>query len=1512
MATDHKMQINNAHKLHGTVIHYTGKRSLSDISRPVDPDLRDAVDYAIKKTSASFTETKANSPSNGVVRELKNMGGDRILFKPITYKEINERIDNVSKYELLVHGILPDGRKTAVIVEGVRPYFYIKTPKDVNPHTFGPKIYKTIKEIASDVKTSTVLSRGFKCYEKHESVYHKFSFNTIWSRKRAIEYINTVLEDKKYELATDDRNHFERVVFRDNPQYSSAGWNVINGYRSYKTEEVSKTDKTFRVRMNNLVAFDGDVTDYKHLAHDRSVVGAWDIETFTESGELPDADRDGDVVFMIGQTYHMKTDAESFLDVCFTACPCAPRNDKLTVVCKSEKMCIRAAFELFGLISPEYIVGFNDGDYDWPFVLNKALRYNLVGVIKASLSMYNDWRDRKGTSSSRTESIIKWDCRKLPVKVDADTKAYSTTMTTPGSINVDIRTVLRKKHKTEKKSSLKFYLSLYKLGGKEDMPIHVLFQIYKEYKQIKLAKSLFDKQGADYPDKLAALIASNKERMADVAHYCVIDSKKCQELQVRISAIADYEEISSGSHTSPYDCFFFADMMKVSNLVMAEGQQQGLLFHTRVRIDDSKVKYPGAYVFPPEKGIVAPKHSLRERKIHDPKWSAVPMEDIKLMESTILEEWKGLREEYYEYNLKYSPIDDIINACEKVRKFSHKNVKGLLESYLRERIDTGLDFQSLAISIKQTRESNSRWGIVSDDDLLTIEIAIGEVWDDRKSREPPPAYKGVDDIVSETKGFTSALSKQLFREFLEEEGDYPVSGLDFSSLYPSIIMTYNLSPERMVFKQEDADALVEDGHAVHAIDFVCAGVREQAWSIRHDTIDGKTLQEGKTEAKVGLYPFILQKLFNERSVIKKKMKVFGHKIEILKQKGQQDTPEFISYKLKYNDLNSKQGARKVFMNTFYGMTGNRNHPFFVLAIAGGITSEGRRNIKMVAQIVKDAGCRLKYGDTDSCYISCPVKHFTDIDRKYFGGTMTKEEYATALVNMTFKQIDVMKQYVNKLLIKDNGTTFLRVAYEEVLYPCMFLLRKMYAGVEHEELVNFHPRLDEVFTRGLSIKRRSSSELLKIVCGEVLMESLNLDNLDDMITIIKRKIIEIYKRKWDLEDFKKSAAYKPTKNNVSVQTFKARMETRGDPMCPPPLPNERFDYVVTKKYPFIYDEKGLKSVIKVGDKMEYYTYAKTHDIEIDLDYYMTGGVIGQFAQFLSRDFEVQATGDSKSEQDVAQKMTLKAATSFIKTLCKQHGLAPVCKGPVLKKIYSIANTTYSGRLKSAYGGAESSTEKIKLLNSKINATSTETLFSSIKAIVDVASTKSSGNYAECYISYMRKKYGKGIVFIIKKVSTGKETQLMKKRRVYVNRVITKTREEFRANMPALKKMFDTRDASISFMSDRMKKVLKLGDEKTDISGINAKTLGESDVVKDILNDNHDVNIQCVTETLNLFHRLYTRLLSAATHLQNTVAIVERADYYAGIDMRSKPTPPGIKLEDEGAKALDFIRNNVLNF
>src|SRR4051812_13034805 len=42
------------------------------------------------------------------------------------------------------------------------------------------------------------------------------------------------------------------------------------------------------------------------------------------------------------------------------------------------------------------------------------------------------------------------------------------------------------------------------------------------------------------------------------------------------------------------------------------------------------------------------------------------------------------------------------------------------------------------------------------------------------------------------------------------EDKRPVTGLDFASLYPSIIMTYNLSPEKLTLSSKEADALIKE------------------------------------------------------------------------------------------------------------------------------------------------------------------------------------------------------------------------------------------------------------------------------------------------------------------------------------------------------------------------------------------------------------------------------------------------------------------------------------------------------------------------------------------------------------------------------------------------------------------------------------------------------------------------------------------------------------------------------
>ncbi len=62
----------------------------------------------------------------------------------------------------------------------------------------------------------------------------------------------------------------------------------------------------------------------------------------------------------------------------------------------------------------------------------------------------------------------------------------------------------------------------------------------------------------------------------------------------------------------------------------------------------------------------------------------------------------------------------------------------------------------------------------------------------------------------------------------------PVTGLDFASLYPSLIMAYNLSPEKFIFNPEEAVIIKNNGNTLHEISFPFNKRTIQAWCVRHD------------------------------------------------------------------------------------------------------------------------------------------------------------------------------------------------------------------------------------------------------------------------------------------------------------------------------------------------------------------------------------------------------------------------------------------------------------------------------------------------------------------------------------------------------------------------------------------------------------------------------------------------------------------------------------------------------
>ncbi|POG66681.1 hypothetical protein GLOIN_2v1482190 [Rhizophagus irregularis DAOM 181602=DAOM 197198] len=463
------------------------------------------------------------------------------------------------------------------------------------------------------------------------------------------------------------------------------------------------------------------------------------------------------------------------------------------------------------------------------------------------------------------------------------------------------------------------------------------------------------------------------------------------------------------------------------------------------------------------------------------------------------------------------------------------------------------------------------------------------------------------------------------------ENKRPVTGLDFRSLYPSIIMTYNLSPEKMVSTLSEVDKLKRKNKVLHSIEFKYGGKPVRAWTIRH----------GNKSDQEGLFTKILKNLLNIRNELKAQLKVLGKKKEYMgKVKSKMDSAggsflvvdaikdvlssvknterhaemtkilspfiiqeessdradlsyddfmkEYSSICFEYNSLNSKQKAIKLYMNSFYGVTGQSDSPFYTLALAEGVTSAGRENIKLVAEFMKKKGFGIKYGDTDSLYLTCPDSCYEKCDLAYNGGKGT----------------------ISKL---ESG--YLEMAYEEVLFPVVFTGKKKYFSTKHENAVNFS--LEDPFIRGIDTVKQGKSQLFKTIGDRIMNEVRDINNEHSLHKIVENVLRDaiINTEQWNFEQFIETDAWKPDVNNISVQRFIGRMRGKYDSKIP--IPGERFSYVITHP-DTTFDLHGRKLKPTKGEKMEFADVAKELGKELDLYHYFKKTIIGLYARFIMYD------------------------------------------------------------------------------------------------------------------------------------------------------------------------------------------------------------------------------------------------------------------------------------------------------
>ena len=167
----------------------------------------------------------------------------------------------------------------------------------------------------------------------------------------------------------------------------------------------------------------------------------------------------------------------------------------------------------------------------------------------------------------------------------------------------------------------------------------------------------------------------------------------------------------------------------------------------------------------------------------------------------------------------------------------------------------------------------------------------------------------------------------LFRSYVKEPkiglNNWVVS-FDLNSLYPHLIMQYNISPETFINKQQDFESI-------------------------DDIIDGKFSREDLeysfaangcmySNSKQGFLPALMEKMYDDRVEYKNKM------IDAKKQYEKTKDPELLKDIAKYHNF---QLAKKIQLNSAYGALGNQYFRWFNFNHAEAITTSGQLSIRWI-------------------------------------------------------------------------------------------------------------------------------------------------------------------------------------------------------------------------------------------------------------------------------------------------------------------------------------------------------------------------------------------------------------------------------------------------------------------------------------------------------------------------------------------------------------------------------------
>lgn len=458
--------------------------------------------------------------------------------------------------------------------------------------------------------------------------------------------------------------------------------------------------------------------------------------------------------------------------------------------------------------------------------------------------------------------------------------------------------------------------------------------------------------------------------------------------------------------------------------------------------------------------------------------------------------------------------------------------------------------------------------------------------------------------------------------------DIPISCVDYGSLYPSSMISenishdtkastkeYNLEGELISYKGKDIDEMLISKSVPYrdiTYDTYKWISNPNGGKAKKHMVGKKTCRyvqpDSKTGNGIGIIPAILKELLAARKATRKQI--------------QQQTDPFMK-----NVLDKRQLSIKVTANSIYGQCGAKTSTFYDMDVAASTTAIGRELLifardqiekkyakgyevmtEKYGMVKTDAKC--VYGDTDSAFMSFGLMEMDGktkiVGRKALEISIALGEEAGEFITRQLKSPHVLE-------------------YEKTFLPFCLLSKKRYVGMLYET----DPDKCERKSMGIVLKRRDNAPIVKDVYGGIIDILMKTQNITEATRFLNSKIEDIIAGRCPMQKLiitKSLRSQYANPKQIAHKVLADRIAER-DPGNAPSA-GDRIAYVhvhVPTR------SKVAEKALLTGDKIELPEMVITEKLQIDYSYYLTNQIMKPVQQVFALVLEM-LPGFYRYEQD----------------------------------------------------------------------------------------------------------------------------------------------------------------------------------------------------------------------------------------------------------------------------------------